>query len=563
MEAMSRMMDKAISGSLLSGFTVGTEESSTLQVSHLLFADDTLIFCAVEPNQILNLRYLLTWFEAISSLKVNLAKSELVPVSDVPHIEDLAAILECRNASLPLKYLGLPLGAKFKAQTIWDGVLEIMERRLAGWKRMYLSKGGRLTLIKSTLSNLPTYFLSLFPIPVSVAQRMEKLQRDFLWGGLGDEFKFHLVKWDQICQPIQNGGLAVRNLTMFNAALLGKWLWRYGCERDALWRRVIEMKYGSEVGGRCTAHSRAPYGVSLWKHISKGWDKFSKYIRFEVGEGRQLRFLHDLWCGETILREVYPDLYRIACDKDALVANHMQVCNATTLWNLDFIRESQDWEIDSISSLLNLLYSTKVKGSGVDTICWMPKTQKGFQVSSYYRVLTRRGVVCFPWRSIWKSKAPSRICFFVWVASLGEILTADNLQRRNIIMVSWCYLCKINGETTNHVLLHCPYAKEVWDMVFGMFGVHWVMPRKTIDLLAYWQGSFGQHQHFEIWKCIPHCLMWCLWRERNSRSFEGIEKNVADLKLLVLRTLFEWVSASCHFPCTTFLEFLDLCSFQV
>jgi hypothetical protein len=170
-------------------------------------------------------------------------------------------------------------------KTIWDGVLEIMERRLAGWKKMYLSKGGRLTLIKSTLSNLPTYFLSLFPIPVSVAQRMEKLQRDFLWGGLGDEFKFHLVKWDQICQPIQNGGLAVRNLTMFNAALLGKWLWRYGCERDALWRRVIEMKYCSEVGGWCTAHSRAPYGVSLWKHISKGWDQFSKYIRFEVGEG--------------------------------------------------------------------------------------------------------------------------------------------------------------------------------------------------------------------------------------------------------------------------------------
>ena len=189
--------------------------------------------------------------------------------------------------------------------------------------------------------------------------------------------------------------------------------------------------------------------------------------------------------------------------------------------------------------------------------------QKGFQVSSYYLVLTRRGVCCFPWRSIWKSKTPSKVCFFVWVASLGKILIADNLQRRNIIMVSWCCLCKINGETADHVLLHCPYAKEVWDMIFGMFGVHWVMPWKTIDLLACWQGSFGRHQHLEIWKCIPHCLMWCLWRERNSRSFEGIEKNVADLKLLVLRTLFEWVSASCHFPCTTFLEFLDLCSFRV
>jgi hypothetical protein len=58
---------------------------------------------------------------------------------------------------------------------------------------MYLSKGGRLTLLKSTISNLPMYHLPLFPIPVGVANRLNKLQMDFLWGGIGDEAKFHLV----------------------------------------------------------------------------------------------------------------------------------------------------------------------------------------------------------------------------------------------------------------------------------------------------------------------------------------------------------------------------------
>ena len=85
-----------------------------------------------------------------------------------------------------MKYLGLPLGAKFKDKTIWNPILEKMERRLAGWKLLYLSKGGRVTLIKSTLSNLPTYFLSLSPIPTIVANRIEKFQWNFLWGGLGD-----------------------------------------------------------------------------------------------------------------------------------------------------------------------------------------------------------------------------------------------------------------------------------------------------------------------------------------------------------------------------------------
>lgn len=68
-----------------------------------------------------------------------------------------------------------------------------------------MSKGGRLTLIKITLSNLPTYYLSLFPIPLGVANRIEKLKRDFLWGGIDEEFKFHLVKWSTICSPTQYG----------------------------------------------------------------------------------------------------------------------------------------------------------------------------------------------------------------------------------------------------------------------------------------------------------------------------------------------------------------------
>ena len=93
-----------------------------------------------------------------------------------------------------MKYLGLPLGAKFKEKTIWNPILEKMERRLAGWKCLFLSKGGRVTLIKSTLSNLSTYFLSLFPIPASVANRIKKLQQNFLWDSLGDDPKIYLVK---------------------------------------------------------------------------------------------------------------------------------------------------------------------------------------------------------------------------------------------------------------------------------------------------------------------------------------------------------------------------------
>lgn len=82
-----------------------------------------------------------------------------------------------------------------KAKAIWDEMLEKIEQRLVGWKRIYLSKGGWITLIKSTLSNLPTYYLSLFPLPAIVASQIEKLRQNFLWSGQREWYKFHLVGW--------------------------------------------------------------------------------------------------------------------------------------------------------------------------------------------------------------------------------------------------------------------------------------------------------------------------------------------------------------------------------
>jgi hypothetical protein len=193
--------------------------------------------------------------------------------------------------------------------------------RLAGWKRLYLSKGGKVTLIKSTLSNIPTYFLSLFPIPKGVAHRLEKFQRDFLWCGMEEKPKYHLVNWLQICAPIHSGGLAIRDLGRFNKALLGKWLWRYGSERKALWRSVIDVKYGSLWSGWCSDVGKGPYGVSLWKFIRRGCDTFYPLFSFVVGDGQKVKFWHDSWCGDMFFKEAFPDLFVISRDKDASVAD--------------------------------------------------------------------------------------------------------------------------------------------------------------------------------------------------------------------------------------------------
>jgi hypothetical protein len=253
-----------------------------------------LVFCEANPDHLRFLRVLLVCFEAVSGLKFNLDKSLLVPVGNVDNVAELASILGCGTSSLPLKYLGMPLGARHKATSIWDDIVVKMEHRLASWQKLYLSKGARVTLIKSTLSNLPTYFMSIFLIPTHVANRIEKLQRDFLWGGIGEEYKYHLVRWDKVCSPISEGGLGFRNLKTFNHALLGKWLRRYGSERDAWWRVVVDSKYGSLRDGWCSLEPTGSFGVGVWKNIKVG---FRFIITLDSSWGMAPRSVFGIICG--------------------------------------------------------------------------------------------------------------------------------------------------------------------------------------------------------------------------------------------------------------------------
>ena len=147
------------------------------------------------------------FFEAITGLKVNIGKSEIVPVGVVVSLDTLAGVLGCNVGRLPMIYLGMPLGAHFKDPSIWNPIIEKMEKKLFGWKRLYLSKGGRLTLLKSIFSSLSTFFLSLFTIPPAVADRLERIQRNFLWGSSEEAFKYPLIAWNKVCWPIETGGL--------------------------------------------------------------------------------------------------------------------------------------------------------------------------------------------------------------------------------------------------------------------------------------------------------------------------------------------------------------------
>ena len=237
-----------------------------------------------------------------------------------------------------------------------------MEKKLSGWKRLYLSKGGRLTLLKSTLSSLPTYYLSLFTVPKVVAMRLERIQRNFLWGSLAECFKYPLVVWEKVCLPRELGGLGICNLVSFNQALLGKWLWRYGHETSHLWRRVIAMKYREGKGGWSTRVCRRAHGYGLWRSISEGWKSFSRHVSFVVGDGSRILFWHDKWIEDNSLKSLYPQLFVCSANMEACIFEVLSplVGDNDRVWSLRFYREFNDLGVGCFlfpSSLHSYLYS--------------------------------------------------------------------------------------------------------------------------------------------------------------------------------------------------------------
>uniref|UniRef100_A0A2N9IJZ1 Reverse transcriptase domain-containing protein n=1 Tax=Fagus sylvatica TaxID=28930 RepID=A0A2N9IJZ1_FAGSY len=440
MEVLSRMLRKVEEEGLIRGFRAGSNAAEGLCISHLLYADDTILFCDADLDQ--------------------------VGLWEVQNIAELADSLCCHIGGLPLSYL-----------------------------------------------------------------EVEKLQRDFLWGGMGDEVKHHLVGWDKVCTPKEVGGLGVRSLILTNKALLGKWLWRFGMEGDHLWRRVLMAKFGSDLGGWRTKPIRGPHGCGLWKGIMSGWEDYFQHVEFVVGQGTRVSFWKDKWCGDTSL--MFGE------------------------WNVTFVRDFNDWEVDVVAEFFQFLHSHMVPNAAPpDELRWKQCKDGVFTSRSYHYALIDRRGVRFPWKSIWRVKAPPRVAFFVWTATWGRILTCDNLMRRGYMMAGWCCMCCCDGETVDHLLLHCSAVQKLWNYVFLTFRVHWVVPRQVADLLFGWHNWFGKH-HSHIWNLIPLCLMWTVWRERNLRTFEDLSTSPDQLLGTFVTSLFDWTRIWGFTTAVTVTEFVD------
>ncbi|MCI11460.1 RNA-directed DNA polymerase (Reverse transcriptase) [Trifolium medium] len=166
-KGLNVLMEAVVVRNLFTGYSIG--EQDPVSVSHLQFADDTLLLGVKSWANVSALRAVLVLFEAMSGLKINFNKSILVGVN-IPDswLGEAESALGCEVGKIPFLYLRLPIGGHPRRLVFWEPVVARLKNRLSRWKSLFLSFGGRLVLLKSVLTSLPVYALSLFKAPSSI-----------------------------------------------------------------------------------------------------------------------------------------------------------------------------------------------------------------------------------------------------------------------------------------------------------------------------------------------------------------------------------------------------------
>nr|XP_025621448.1 uncharacterized protein LOC112712731 [Arachis hypogaea] len=245
-----------------------------VSIMHLQFADDTILFCPCDHKPLMSYKRLLGGFELITGLKINYNKSVLIGVNcNNEEVELACKTLDCRKGSLPMNYLGIPLGANPRRIETWKPVIRKVEDRLKGWKSRHLSKAGKLVLIKAVLNNLPMYYLNLFKMPKAMAAKITSLQSS-MQRQLGDGTR--TLFWDDVW--MKDGRLRDRFSNLYRVAVdkarapsvivaFGMGMYGVGLQwRRALWsweeQELSELQTGlAKVGIR-----QSEVDKLIWKH---------------------------------------------------------------------------------------------------------------------------------------------------------------------------------------------------------------------------------------------------------------------------------------------------------
>ncbi|XP_050207383.1 uncharacterized protein LOC126656807 [Mercurialis annua] len=485
-ECFSALLLQAERNQLISGVCIAPQSPS---ISHLLFADDSLLFVQASHFQASNVKRILQVYCQASGQLINFTKS---------------SIFFSRNTPMRLRDVVM-------------NILEVSHVGGCGMERDPPIDGGREVLIKSIAMAIPVFAMSCFLLPKSLGKEINKILSNFWWGQKSNERKLHWVSWNKMCQAKGVGGIGFRDLEAFNLALLAKQGWKLLTQPDSLISKVFKGKY-YPTGSFIQAGNHWN-GSWAWKSFLKGREVLVKGIRWQVGNGNEIDVRHDPW-----LPTHFPFKVNYIANIPQYLARVSDfIVPILFCWNRTLVQSS------FLSHDADAILALPVSATGTnDKLVWNETKTGKFTVGSAYHlahsmfsIQTAAGNPFDPgpmnsviWKQLWKLSIPQQVKIFIWKALNNGLASNGNIHRRIEERCELCPRCP-NTETISHILLQCPFAETVWmgsschlreaALIAGNFKEFWASMNNSADKVERWTSI--------AW------ISWAIWLARNAAIF--------------------------------------------
>jgi hypothetical protein len=262
-------------------------------------------------------------------------------------------------------------------------------------------------------------------------------ERGFFWEGkaAANGGNCH-VNWQTVCRPACYGGLGIRDLERTGLALRLRWLWYSKTDDERAWQG-LDLKFSED------------------EHAL-----FFASTHLIPGNGQTGKFWEDRWINGLAIREIAPQLY-------ACIHKHRRKARtiAAGLHEHAWARDIQgNLGIDELGQYLKIwrMLEPFQLNDQPDQLTWKWTADGDYSAKSCYLATFHGSIKFSPWKLIWKTWAPPRIRFFLWQALKNRCWTADRLQRRHLPHPPRCVLCDQEPETMHHLLITCPFSRQVW-----------------------------------------------------------------------------------------------------
>lgn len=502
-------------------------------VTHMLFADDSYIYCKANADEAANVMNLLNVFENATGQKVNFTKSDIFFSSNTTSLDrnEVGEVTHMKEAGERSTYLGLPniLG---KNKSVILGYLKgKVEARVRSWDGRWISRSGKEVLIRNVAQTLPSFAMSVFLLPMGVIRDIEKILVKYWWRTRPNQSSgIHWMCWDWMSKHKSAGGLSFRDFRDFNLAMLGKQGWRFLTNSSSLVSQLFKAKYFPDGNFLDAALGNNPSYV--WKSIWESKSVLKMGARWMVGSGRSIQISNQPWLND---------------EDNPYITSESQVLDQSKVAGL--MRENgREWDEDIIRDLFNerdqrCILRTKLSDRVTeDQVYWCKENSGLYSVRSAYRLLQhqkgqgRHGDTSSLWSKIWKIKAPPKALNLIWRALSWCLPTMVMLAQKQVPVLRTCPVCNGEEETIMHALVTCQFAVQCWQRIIPD-----VQQEVGSDFYVWLEKvvwSLSQER-----SAVVVTICWAIWKARNDKHWNKKQVSLNSVIAMAKQYLGQWKEA--------------------